>query len=349
MANTYPFILNPSNTPPDSVNNKSLDFGANSVIINNPTGQWWNVGIIGPVAGQPQIPVGPYINGMVIQLPLPNRNVNIAPITPTGLSSQVIPGQTASFIYTDAILPASPGNPISPPTQVPLISTTVAANGTLNYNSDALANGTNIFLIVTNQSYNNYSVFITDRDSTQEIINFTTRPQPQFNSVPLIPTSQQRYSVQITNNSPNATLFQIWAVVGTYPIQVQPLEGFVRTSVEVAQVGYADFDQAVPTGDSGTYRWNVLNPSNSAYMIYVDHAFVELAQANTSLYGAVTIRSQSGVEQSVVTQVGNQIASQPIPGPVLVAPGYQLSGFTQNQSGATQNMIVSATYHYVPL
>lgn len=100
------YSLSPAATPAPSVSNASLGFGANTVIVDNPTAQWWSVGTPGQT-------VAPWTLGQVIALASPTQVASISMATPEGKTSSPAAGQTATFQYTDQVLPAAAGNVIA--------------------------------------------------------------------------------------------------------------------------------------------------------------------------------------------------------------------------------------------
>ena len=339
------YTLSPAATPAPSIDHQALGFAAATVTVDNPTGQWWAV-------GNPPTTVPPYSTGQIIALPATTQVAIILPVTPPGQVSAPLSGQTATFTYSELALPPNPGYTLAPPSLSQASSVTLATLTGSTTLIGPLPAGTSVLVISSSQVYNNYSLSLQDRNTSQIFYNASVRPQPQFASVPLVPSSDQYYNLAIFNNSPNTCTYTVYAAAGNLPTQVQPLEGFFRTSIEVVTVGYADYDQLTATGDSGTYRWAVQNPANSVNMLILDHGFIQLGQVTgpTNLAVAMTIDTLAGVEKTLLAQILNLAnTDREVTGPVPIPPGYQLRGYTQNTSGVTVLLVTTATYHTVPL
>ena len=350
---TEVFRLTPASTP-NSVNNTALDFGAYSIVIDNPTGQWWQIGLIGPSGAAPQVPVPPYVVRMTISLGIPTTQVNLQPITPIGLVSAPLPNQVASFTYTDQQLPPSPGYNAAPPSMSLLATQSVADNGSFNVSLGPVPSGTTLLILETDSEALTYRATITDPSNLNTLYVEDYRPWASMRALPLMPSTNGTYTLNIQMFSAYQTTvtFRIYAAAGNLPTIVQPMEGFIRTAGEVVNIGYADYDASTPNGDAGTYRWNVQNPSQSDVLFVMDYGFIQIGfvTSPTNLAVALTLDTLGGVEEAVVAQILNQSNTGiPIPGPVYISPGNQLRGFTQNQSGATVNLVVSAVWHTEPL
>lgn len=89
--------------PGDNVDHAQLGFFAVSVIVDNPTGQWFYID-----AATPRY-IAPNSIGSVIQLSAATQLATVLSQTPPGQSSDPQPGQSATFIYSAAPASAASG------------------------------------------------------------------------------------------------------------------------------------------------------------------------------------------------------------------------------------------------
>ena len=239
----------------------------------------------------------------------------------------------------------------NPSTQEYITSVTVDANSYATVTIGPVPAGTNA-LIVYSTSANalNYYIEIFFNDTGFLFFSQTARPQPQFTVFPLLPSGDSQYIINISNNTSGGVIYDLAVAAGGLPVQVQPVEGMIRVADEIVSSGDADYNALSPSGDAGTYRWTVPNPSDSNTMLVMDNGFLELTSAVGGLVVAIVKRLIStGAGTATIGQIASAIAILSITGPVQVPPGYELSGYTQNESGGSVSMIVSATWHTVPL
>lgn len=325
-----------------SVDHQSLGFLAATVVVDNPTGQWWQV-------GDPPATVPPYTVGQTIALPAGTQVANVQPVTPPGQVSAPLAGQTTTVTYYGPSLPPNPGTIAAPPSLSQIGTLTVGANGGASLTTPPLPAGTNVLVLLSDQQVSAYGIAISDHGTGLSLYNLSSRPQPQFTSMPLVPSSDQQYVLQVSNSEPYSMTLAVYAAAGNLPTQVQPLEGFFRTGVEVVASGYAYYSAQIVTGDAGTFRWTVQNPVGSPTMMIVDSAFTNIANTGAQTQAIVLIANTSGTTQTIIGEVSAGVGSLIVNGPILVPPGYEARGYTYNQSGATVTMVVSMAYHMVPL
>ncbi len=139
-------------------------------------------------------------------------------------------------------------------------------------------------------------------------------------------------------------------------LNIQQIQGNVSTKLQLNNVFSFNFEQLVATGDPGTVRWTVANPTASGLWYVVDHAFVQVTYAGTfsgslDFAGAVAVENSSSlVDEYLCGQVLNSINTQDhLPTPVYFGPNSQVYAYTQNESGYSLQINVSFSGHTVPM
>lgn len=117
------FPLIPDQVPQRNV--PGLGFGAQSVVIDNPTSHWWQVS---------GFPIAPYLVGVVHLLPSTVRVAEIVDAAPGGIQQGVtIAGESGQVRYVDQVLPSAAGNTATPGQNGPyVVGAATSANITGN-------------------------------------------------------------------------------------------------------------------------------------------------------------------------------------------------------------------------
>ena len=354
----YPIDINTAPSLPITLSG----WNADSVIVENPTNQSVLIRI-----GSNTIPASIADSSTVLA---PPQSITTLPVNGTNFGVTFYPAITiAGSNLTTATLTFVAGEqlpqfgsfPVTAIQQIAgvvsiaanekfLIQLTVNANSSLTASNLTFPANTTMLYVASNLTVNDYGVTLKDHLVGTILYNQPARPQGQLGAVPVPPTTTT-YDLTVTNGTATPMVCQVWTVVGALPTVISPLEGFIRTTGEVLSAGFANYDAATATGDSGTYRWAVPNAAASSQMLVMDHAWVQTGSSLANVAVAITIDTYpGGVEQQIVAQIlQNQLAGFGVNGPVYIPPGYQLRGFTQNTSGSTVNLVASAAYHWVPL
>ena len=151
MANERTVRVDPNATGAEAGADRPLGMMAQSVIIDNTTGQWWTIG-----GTDRRIP--PYTTGIVVRLPNGTQVAQVRASTPPSFISVPRAGETAIFVFSDSIQREDSGRAVTP---VPLASGTVGVDptngaGTITTPATAqnlfVANVTRTYLLIQNRS-----------------------------------------------------------------------------------------------------------------------------------------------------------------------------------------------------
>ena len=239
----------------------------------------------------------------------------------------------------------------NPSAQEHVASVTINGNSSQYVTIGPVPAGTNALIVYSgNLNALNYEIQVFFHDTGFLFLSQSARPQPQFAVFPLLPSGDGQYIVYLTNSTPGGVIYDLAVAAGGLPMPVQPVEGMIRTTTEVVSAGDALYQALSPTGDAGTVRWVVANTATTGVMYVMDSGLIALQAASTALYAMIRKATYPG--GTVVSEIGtiqNVVGAQTLTGPVMIPPGYQLQGYTYNETGASQFVTISATYHTVPL